>query len=555
MCTMFLSLTYLIFFNGYLALTVTAVSPAELSALNDIYNSANGYAWAWRPPIFQQGAVWDFTPSNGEPPDPCAESWQGVTCGGGVFNSFITGLRLTRYNLTGTMPESLCNLTRLENLELQINRMYGSIPSRIGDLQGLTNLDLNNNFLTSSIPVGVGNLTTLQSLWLYYNSISGSIPETIGHLHLLTMLELDSNSLTGGIPSSIGQMTSLDSIYLYDNRLSNSIPSEIGLLQNLVKFVVFSNAFTGSLPSSLTQCTSLEELLLNVNKVSKPCSVCHLFSIDIDCYIFFILILSYFKFTGSIPEDIGDLSLLVNLYLYETFVTGTIPSSVSKLENLVVLGLSNNLLEGSLPDDIGVLGKLEILDISFNFLTGMVPTLANLTSLEYLMLHVNQLSGTIPNDVAQLTTLVIVDMIGNDLTGTVPSGWGVDMVNLQFLLLGENMLTGTLPASYLCLPAVVQLELRINLLSGPLTMCNDSALLSSSLLGTLDLSSNLFQGTIPPTMGSFQHLHYLILSDNQLDGPLDNLYNVSQQAVLSVIDVSDNFFSGRYKFTEIGVTC
>ena len=68
----------------------------------------------------------DFTtdPDTGEAPDPCAEEWQGVTCSG-VVNTYISGLRLNRFNLTGTIPESICNLTRLQNLGLNINRLSG----------------------------------------------------------------------------------------------------------------------------------------------------------------------------------------------------------------------------------------------------------------------------------------------------------------------------------------------------------------------------------------------------------------------------------------------
>ena len=103
-CALFLVLSVLSFRAG-------AVTTVEVDSLRDLYLSTAGAHWRWRPAAL--GAVWDFTtdPDTGEAPDPCAEEWQGVTCSG-VVNTYISGLRLNRFNLTGTIPESICNLTR-----------------------------------------------------------------------------------------------------------------------------------------------------------------------------------------------------------------------------------------------------------------------------------------------------------------------------------------------------------------------------------------------------------------------------------------------------------
>ena len=42
--------------------------------------------------------------------------------------------------LTGTMPEGLWSLTKLQYLSLQGNELHGSISQRIGSLQELTRL-------------------------------------------------------------------------------------------------------------------------------------------------------------------------------------------------------------------------------------------------------------------------------------------------------------------------------------------------------------------------------------------------------------------------------
>ena len=49
---------------------------------------------------------------------------------------------------------------------------------------------------------------------------------------------------------------------------------------------------------------------------------------------------------GTIPENIGDLTALRELFLYSSGLTGEIPQSLGDLAALVTLALNNNLLEG-----------------------------------------------------------------------------------------------------------------------------------------------------------------------------------------------------------------
>ena len=59
--------------------------------------------------------------------------------------------------------------------------------------------------------------------------------------------------------------------------------------------------------------------------------------------------LSSSELTGSIPPEIGNLTNLERLYLYDNELTGSIPPDVGNLINLTGLRLDQNQLTGSIP--------------------------------------------------------------------------------------------------------------------------------------------------------------------------------------------------------------
>ena len=77
--------------------------------------------------------------------------------------------------------------------------------------------------------------------------------------------------------------------------------------------------------------------------------------------------------TGSIPPEIGDLTNLRHLYLYNNQLTGSIPPEIGDLTNLTHLYLENNQLTGSIPSEIGNLTNLTRLYLENNQLTEVIP--------------------------------------------------------------------------------------------------------------------------------------------------------------------------------------
>ena len=70
------------------------------------------------------------------------------------------------------------------------------------------------------------------------------------------------------------------------------------------------------------------------------------------------------------------------------------------------LTLGNTIVDGTIPDELWNLTYLVNLDLSYNRFTGSLsPAIGNLTQLQYLNVSGNALSGEIPAEIWQLTEL------------------------------------------------------------------------------------------------------------------------------------------------------
>ena len=148
-----------------------------------------------------------------------------------------SNLRIRKINfkyesLTCEIPESIGNLTELEQLWLSYNQLYGKIPASFNNLTKLERLSLHDNNFTGSIE-NIVNLTSIYWMSLSHNQFSGEIPEGIGDLTNIKVLLLHNNQLSGTIPESICNLEKLNwsseytdsTSYISNNKLCPPYPS------------------------------------------------------------------------------------------------------------------------------------------------------------------------------------------------------------------------------------------------------------------------------------------------------------------------------------------
>ncbi|XP_073043655.1 uncharacterized protein [Primulina eburnea] len=500
-----------------------------------------------------------------------------------IFNmSSMTSLDLANNSLSGSLPVDMYfNLPNLEVLSLYSNNLTGRIFHHLWGCKRLSFLSLSLNSFTGEIPRGVGNLTGLQSLFLPYNNfkgglpselanlnlvklnvafneLSGSIPSSMFNISTLEMMSLNNNSFSGRLPSTMGLwLPSLEEIYLSNNRFSGVIPSSISNASNLNNLDVGTNSFSGPIPdfsnlkllrrllmgennltgehynqemrflSSLTNCRQLESVEVSLNQLDGilPASIGN-FSDSLQVFRAFgcrikgsipqemgnltslrDLYLDSNELTGFIPRTLGKLTGLVRVYLEYNKLGGYIPSDLCQLRNLGDLYLSNNMLIGPIPECVGELKSLRRLYLDSNKFESRVPfNLWNLNDLSALNLSTNILNGSLPPAVGNLKVIRELDLSWNQFSGEIPSNIG-DQESLSFLSLAQNILEGSIPGS-------------IGNLKG---------------LESLDLSFNNLSGFIPISLAELKFLRYFNVSYNRLEGPIPtggNFANFTAQSFL-----------------------
>ncbi|KAG5254847.1 LRR receptor serine/threonine-protein kinase [Salix suchowensis] len=274
----------------------------------------------------------------------------------------LTQLReidLSRNYLNGSIPGSLAELPNLQSLSLLANRLSGSIPREFGSMATLTSLVLEDNLLGGSLPPELGNLKTLERLLLSANNFSGTIPDTFGNLTKLTDFRIDGSELSGKIPEFIGNWTNITTLDFQGTSMEGPIPSTISLLKKLQTLRISDLRGSGSTFPDLKDMTEWKNC-----EILRNCSM-----------------------TGSIPEDLGKMTVLDTLDLSFNKLTGTIPGILGSLTKIKFMFLNNNFLTGDVP--VWILESRKDLDLSYNNFTGSAQPSCQQLSVNLVSSHVS----------------------------------------------------------------------------------------------------------------------------------------------------------------------
>ncbi|KAI3463101.1 hypothetical protein Pfo_019764 [Paulownia fortunei] len=525
---------------------------------------------------------------------------------GGNITEFIDGL-------------SECTNSSLETLNLGYNNLGGNLPSSLGLLNSLRYLLLWGNSFTGSIPQTIGNLSSLEDLYLSYNQMGGNIPESIGQLKSLAVMDIYQNSWEGVITEahlanlsslremSIGKFSSnvslifnispdwtppfkLKYVKIQGCQLGPKFPTFLRNQSDLKTMVINFAGISDVIPDwFLEMDLELNELDVAYNQLSgrvpNLLRFNHGSNVDLSSNNFegplplwssnlTTLYLRDNKFSGPIPQNIEKaLPHLTDLDISRNRLNGTIPLSIGNLAGLTTLVISSNYLHGEIPDFWANMPMLYIVDLSNNNLSGTIPgSIGFLRGLKFLVLSSNNLSGHLPSRLRNCTELASLDLGDNKLSGRIPPWIGAKMASLLILRLRNNSFTGNIPSQICNLSVLHILDISKNDLSGPIPTCvgnlsgfktdftsddtmqyegrlqvvakgrilqYDSTLY---LVNSIDLSRNNLSGEIPSGITTLFRLGTLNLSMNHLTGIIPP--NIDSLQRIETLDLSNNLFSG-----------
>lgn len=298
--------------------------------------------------------------------------------------------------------------------------MSGTLPITFGQLSKLEHLSLSNNQLNGPLPDLTG-LSSLRLLRISNNKLSGPVPESIAQRSRREAIDLSSNSFDGiilkGHFSNFSRLKSLD---ISQNALSFNLSSDWFPPFQLDAFSMKSCKVGPAFPNLLRTQRKLN--LLDLSNASTSYSIPSWFS--------------------DLPSTLVDLKLLFNK------IHGKLPYLSSKRGSEISFDFSWNYLEGPLLSFPPVTVTLHLSNKMFS---GSVSSLCESPSSSLLELDFsnNRFSGELPTCWTQFQGLRFLNLAGNYFTGNVPTSLGY-LPQLKRQILRKNKLTGEKPSLQNC---------------------------------------------------------------------------------------------------------
>ncbi|KAI9071925.1 hypothetical protein K1719_046111 [Acacia pycnantha] len=310
------------------------------------------------------------------------------------LSSSLVSLRLSVTKLQGNITSDILCFENLQQLDLSYNSDLNFQLPKSNWSSPLSFLHISSTTcLGEVLPHSVGHLKYLNHLNLGSCNFGGRVPLGLNNLTQLTYLDLSSNKFSGEI-SFLSNQEHLTHLYLKDNNFFGEIPSKISQLSKLVSLDLSYNFGMKESSSLILEPSIWEKLILNTTNLR-------------------VLRLSYVNMSSDTPNSLSlpmnVSSSLIYLSLEKTSLQGDITNTILQLENLKYLDLRENTnIKIQLPNSIGHLKSLEELYLPYCQFEGPIPpSFKSLTQLKSLYLSSNNFSGGISflSALTQLTDL------------------------------------------------------------------------------------------------------------------------------------------------------
>ncbi|KAH9743532.1 LRRNT 2 domain-containing protein [Citrus sinensis] len=408
--------------------------------------------------------------------------WRGVSCNNRTAS--VIKLKLNNpfrdsfdayeddagHELGGPISPSLLQLKDLKYLDLSMNNFKGfKVPEFIGSLKELRYLNLSGSFFSGTIPQSLGNLSNLLSLDLnnfldQSNQIGLGWISGLPSLKYLNLGGADLSKAAAYWLESISMLRSLVELHLPNCNLP-ILPIHFPSLNftSLQVLDLSNNGFNSTIPHWLFNITRLSSLDLNTNDLQ-----------------------------GDIPDGFASLNSLQQLDLSgNSFLGGRLSRNLGKLCNLRTLKLSRNNFSGELS-------AVEVLDLSENQWEGIITEthFRKLSNLKELSLHKQSenisLIFNISSHWIPPFKLTFINIRSSQLGPKFPT-WLRNQTELTTLVLNNVRISDTIADWFWQLDLTLdELNVAYNELSGRIPNS-----LGFRFPGTVDLSSNSFEGPLP----------------------------------------------------------